>query len=1195
MRRSLVSMVLALAAAALFTFPSRAAETVKITVLHTTDVHGSLLPWDDLLDKPANRGLALAATRIAKVRAEGHPVLLLDAGDAMSGSPDVNTWHMNHDELPHPVATAMNLLGYDAMALGNHEFDYGPLPLEEARKGSTFPWLAANVVRLDGSPAFAPSMVKELDGVRIGVIGLCTPAVPLMADTAAYSGYLFLSPIEVARREVARLRGAERCDVVIALAHTGLEKHPRTGELRKGDAPGENFGWQLANEVTGLDAVILAHTHEAIPFANVGGAVVTQAGKSAEGLGRLDFSFTRETPASPWKLDKRPFASYAAFGDSTAADTAFTRAMQPYRSRTAERLDEVVAQADGELAAPYGRFADNVLWQLIHRAQLAATGADVSLAALFAPDQRIPAGPIRVRDVWRMYPYQNSLVTLQMSGADLKAALEQSARWLAGYTYEDGRPLVEPGMPSWNFDMAYGVTYEVDLTKPVGERIQHLAFKGEPLAPERMLRVVVNGYRAAGGGDFAMIRRAKRDRDQANFGAPQALAIFLGQQKHVTTALEPGWTLVPDYVGAPERPMIDRLVRLGIAPKEEVQHLIPAEPARRVDLAYWLGRAFGWKSSRPSGAFGDVPDELEPWLDGILAKGVLGPDGKGDRFDPFRPASVLTALDWSERCARRANYALAGTTLGDEAFWRSLVTGVSLKGAPGRAGIPFDATLTRAQWLGMLGNLRFPRLRVMETTDFHGAILGGQKDRRSGRPIGGSPALAAIIEHYRGENPEGTVLIDGGDLFQGTMISNLQFGRPVVEQMNDLGYAAAAIGNHEFDWTADTLQNRVMNMRFAALGANMLERRSNKRPWWVRSDTTVARRGVKVGIFGLAYPGTPRVTMPAYVAHLRFADDSATSAPLPAKLRKGGAALVVAVGHIPAETDSTRRAKGDIARLARGIRGVDGWFGGHSHNVVDDVIENAPVMVAGANGQWLAIADYTMDPVARTVVAGETSHRMLQVFADEFPIDTAWTARVERWNAEIGPIAATVLGKSAFALDRNRPEATIGTFICDAMRFSSGADIALQNPGGMRANMAAGTVTRAMVYDVMPFDNTIVTMELTGAEVRRALEQALRGERITQVSGIRYVVDMNAPAMSRVVSMSNPDGTPFDEAKTYRVAANNFMASGGDSYDALGGGRNKVDSGFVIRGAMEAFVLDRCKGGASLEIKSDGRIQHANR
>src|SRR5439155_4150194 len=132
-------------------------------------------------------------------------------------------------------------------------------------------------------------------------------------------------------------------------------------------------------------------------------------------------------------------------------------------------------------------------------------------------------------------------------------------------------------------------------------------------------------------------------------------------------------------------------------------------------------------------------------------------------------------------------------------------------------------------------NARFPVIRVLETTDFHGSILPGAKDRRSGRPIGGSPWLAAWVEKLRAENPEGTALIDGGDWFQGTMISNLQFGRPVVEQMNALGYACSAIGNHEFDWTADTLERRVREMHFAALGANMREKVTGRMPDWVRS------------------------------------------------------------------------------------------------------------------------------------------------------------------------------------------------------------------------------------------------------------------------------------------------------------------------------------------------------------------------
>jgi len=1167
---------------------SSGAEEARVTVLHTTDLHGSLLPWDDLANGPASRGLVKAATLVAKTRAEGTPVLLLDAGDATAGSPLTSVWHRDHAGAPEPVTLAMNALGYDAMALGNHEFDFGPAALESTRAAARFPWLAANVVRAGGAEAFPGTLVKQLaNGVRVGVLGLCTPAVPLLADSSRYAGYTFLPPIDVARREVARLRGIEHCDVVIALVHSGLEKDPRTGEARRGDAPGENFGWQLANEVPGLDVVILGHTHVVVPFATIGGALVTQAGRWAENLGRVDLTLTRESAQQPWKLATKR-AQVIALGDSVQADTALARVLAPYAERTRAALSQVVANASGELAAPGGRFSDNALWQLIHRAQLTVSGADVSLAAMFDPQQRIAAGPVCVRDLMRLYPYDNGLVTVEMTGADLKAALEQSARFLAAYTWEDGRALAEPGMAATNFDMAMGVQYEIDLTRPAGERIVNLTWGNRPLAPEQKLRVVVNGYRAAGGGDFAMIRRAPRVA-RARMTVPDALLAYARQFKTLSPRFEAAWTLVPDYAAMPERPLIDRLVRLGLAPKSEVLHLIPNERARRVDLAYWLGRAFDWRSKRPSGAFADVPDSLEPWVDGILSRGVLGREAQGEQFQPFQDANVLLALDWSERAGRAAGYALGTSKEGDVVFWRGLVTGVSLEGRTGRGGIAYDAPLTRAQWLGILSNLRFPRIRVLETTDFHGAILGGSKERRSGRPIGSTPALAAAIERCRAENPEGTVLVDGGDLFQGTMISNLQYGRPVVEQMNLLGYAAAAIGNHEFDWTADTLKARVLSMRFAALGANIVERKSGRRPWWVRSDTTFARRGVRVGIVGLAYPGTPRVTLPANVAHLAFGDDSAAAAQVVPRLRKGGAALVVAVGHIPAETDSTRHAVGDIARLARGVPGVDGWFGGHSHNVVDDRIGGAPVMIAGAQGQWLALADFTVDPVKRAVV--ERTQRMLQVFADDGPPDTAWVARVNRWNANVAPIASEVLGASTVALHRRHPESTVGDFITAAMRFASGADIAMQNPGGMRADLPEGVITRGAIYNVMPFDNTIVTMDLSGAEVRRSLEQALRFNRITQVSGIRYVVDTSQPPMSRVTTLTMSDGSPIDDAKTYKVAVNNFMATGGDNYDALGSGRNLQDTGLIIRGAMEAWVRDRCKGGTALEIREDGRIE----
>lgn len=1161
-----------------------AAEEQPVTLLHTTDLHGMLSSWDDLTDRPVARGLTRVATLVQRVRSEGAPTLLVDAGDALSGSPLTHVWRRGDRSRPEPVIAAMNALGYDALTVGNHEFDYGPAGLSQALADARFPLLAANVVDpVTGQPAFERSLVRELPGgIRVGIMGLCTPAVPLMADSALWSRYAFVSPIEVAQREVSRLRGAERCDAVIALAHFGLEKDPRTGAWREGEPQSENWGYRLATEVTGIDVILLGHTHQSVPSLEISGVLVSQAGRHGEALGRIDLTFARATDAAPWAL-KGKRARVLAVADSVAEDPELAALVAPYAEETRRAMDEEVAQAPRALAAPAGRFADNVLWQAIHRVQLEVSGADVSLAALFDPTQRIGPGPVRARDLLRLYPYDNTLATVELTGDELRDALEQSARYLAEYTYRDGQPLATGSIAGFQFDMAAGVEYEVDLTRPAGRRIGTITFRGAELTSAQRVRVVANSYRLAGGGDFAMLRRA-RQLWRSDASMPDLITTWARRQGTLGSAAEPAWTLLPDYAATPERPLIDRLVRAGLAPRTEVHRLGAREPATRWDLAYWIGRAFDWRSRKPSGAWADVPESLEVWVDGVLQRRVLGAVGEGERFQPFRTAPLLLALDWSERAARASGYALSSKSA-DASFRRSLVTGVSVAGERGE--FVYRDTITRAQWLGMVSNLRYPVLRVLETTDFHGAILPSGRERRSQRPIGGAEAVATWIRKLRAENPEGTVLLDGGDMFQGTMVSNLQFGRPVVDHMNHLDYTAAAIGNHEFDWTADTLVNRIQQMRFSALGANIIERRTKKRPWWAKADTTVLRRGMRVGVVGLAYPGTPRVTMPAYVAHLRFDDDSTVAAQVAARLRKAGASVVLGVGHIPGETDSSRKVSGDLQRLAE-APGIDAWFGGHSHNVIDDVVAGKPVMIAGAHGQWLAVCDMVMDPVRRTVV--ESRHRMVQVFGDEPTPDTLWAGYVRRWNSEVGRIAAEPMGQNETALDRRRPESTIGDFICDAMRWASKADFALQNPGCMRADLDAGEILRGEVYAIMPFDNTIVVLEMTGADVRLALEQALRGDRITQVSGLRYAFDASRPALSRITELTLADGTPIDPARTYQVAANNFMASGGDQYDALGRSK-KVDTQRTIRSAMEDYLRERLQAGQPLRVPRDGRIR----
>jgi 2',3'-cyclic-nucleotide 2'-phosphodiesterase/3'-nucleotidase len=421
------------------------------------------------------------------------------------------------------------------------------------------------------------------------------------------------------------------------------------------------------------------------------------------------------------------------------------------------------------------------------------------------------------------------------------------------------------------------------------------------------------------------------------------------------------------------------------------------------------------------------------------------------------------------------------------------------------------------------------------------------------------------------------------------MISNLAFGRPVVEQMNALGYAAMAIGNHEFDWTADTLERRVHEMRFGALGANMTEARTGRRPRWARADTLLTRRGVRVGVLGLCYPRTPSVTLAAHVAHLRFGDDSAAATTRVPLLRRAQRAdVVIGVGHIPATTFGGR-AGGDLARLARGVPGVDLWLGGHSHNRVRDEVNGVPVLIAGSHGEVVALCDLRVDPVGNRVVERET--RLVSVWADSLPPDSAMAARVARWNEGVAKIAAEPVGRNAVRLTRNREgESTVGSLTADAMRAAVAAEIAFQNSGGLRADLPEGVITRGGIYEVIPFDNTIVTMRLTGAEVKRVLEEGLRTGRVSQVSGIRYAFDPSRPAMERVITLTDGSGAPLDTGRAYSVATNNFMAGGGDDYATLARGADAKDTQILVRDALERHVRERTRGGAALELRLEGRI-----
>ena len=480
-----------------------------ITVLSTTDLHGNLLPVDYYTNKPDARGLAQVATLIRQVRRENPAgTLLLDSGDTIQGTPLAYFHNKKNNAPPDPMMLVMNALGFDALAVGNHEYNFGLGVLEKARREASFPWLSANTYKRGTNETYyRPYLVKELNGVRVGILALTTPGVPFWENRENFAGLEFREPVAEARKWVAVLRDRERVDLVFIAMHMGVEADLRTGETTPGQVADENVGLRLAREVPGIDLILMGHTHREVPSLVINNVLLTQANFWGRHLARADLYLERGR-GGRWRVAAKSARTIPVTA-ATETDAEVARLVEPYDRETQEWLARVIGESPVELTADDARFRDTAILDLIQRVQLDAGRADVSMVASFNPQARLPKGDVTVRDIAGLYIYENTLVVLEVSGRQLKEALEHSAKYFRAY--ERGRTpaeLVDEKIPAYNFDIAEGVTYDLDLTKPMGARVQNLRFRGQPLDPAQKLKLATNNYRVNGGGGYTMFRGA---------------------------------------------------------------------------------------------------------------------------------------------------------------------------------------------------------------------------------------------------------------------------------------------------------------------------------------------------------------------------------------------------------------------------------------------------------------------------------------------------------------------------------------------------------------------------------------------------------------------------------------------------------------------------------------------------------------
>jgi len=527
---ALASLIVAIPAAAR---PRR----VTLTLLSTTDIHARVEPWNYMTGQPAELGLAKIATLVRRIRAQKPHVLLFDCGDATEGTPLAYYFARKDPARPNPTIAAMNAMRYDAMAVGNHEFNFGLPALYRAKEQARFPWLGANVVATrPGVRQFPPYVIRVVAGVRVGIVGFVTPAIPHWEVPEHYDGYAFEPIVAAARRIVPELR--PKVDLLVALVHSGFDRDQATGRMYKQIFPEENAAWELAEAVPAIDVILFGHTHREVSEMFINGILLTQAKNWGQSLAEAEVTLARR-PRGRWRVAGK-YSQTIRVTAEVPADPEIMRLSAPYHAEVERFLKTPIATAPIALSGAFGRLRDDPLIDLLHRSQMDAGRADVSLTTLLFSGAAYPAGTITARQAFALCPYDEVLDTVEMTGAQLKEALEHAASFYPRWPFPPG----DVALPDYNADSAEGVSYVVNLARPVGERIENLRYHGSALDPNARLRVAITSYREAGGGGYAMFHGLPIV-SQTKEETVELLIDYLKRTRTIPVQADENWAIVP--------------------------------------------------------------------------------------------------------------------------------------------------------------------------------------------------------------------------------------------------------------------------------------------------------------------------------------------------------------------------------------------------------------------------------------------------------------------------------------------------------------------------------------------------------------------------------------------------------------------------------------------------------------------------
>jgi len=551
------------------------AQTVKIKFIETSDVHGAILPYDFVNDTATTSSLAQVHSYVNMERnLGGQHVILLDNGDILQGDPLVYYYNYEDTATTHIYAQAMNFMSYDAATIGNHDIETGHNVYDKFRIKIKFPWLAANAVNTTtGDPYFEPYTIIEKEGVKIAVLGLITPGIPHWLPENIWEGIEFEDMIETAKKWVPVIQQKENPDLLIGLFHSGVD-YTYGGETKE-TYRNENASRLVAEQVPGFDIVFVGHDHTGWNFrtvnANNDSVLILGPLSRARTVAVATVSMSFDSTLNKWTKESitGDIVEIVKYRPDNHFMSKFMMSLSIIGNYVAKPLGVITKSISSKASI----FGPSGFIDLIHTFQLEATDADISFASPLSFNSEIDSGWIYVRDMFKLYRYENFLYTMELTGQEIKDYLEYSfAGWfnlmesendhLLNFKKDEEGNLIYSERTSspmlvqryYNFSSAAGIKYTVDVTKPDGERVNIKSLSnGSSFKLNENYKVAINSYRGNGGGghltkgagipkeDLSTRVITSTDKDLRFY-----MMKWIEKKKKITPKIIGNWKVLPD-------------------------------------------------------------------------------------------------------------------------------------------------------------------------------------------------------------------------------------------------------------------------------------------------------------------------------------------------------------------------------------------------------------------------------------------------------------------------------------------------------------------------------------------------------------------------------------------------------------------------------------------------------------------------